>query len=156
MIRRATSEDVPAIRDLWNEVIRETTITFTSTPKSEAEIAAIVEDQPMFVALVDGTCRGFATYGPFRGGDGYAHTKEHAIYLGPAARGQGFGRALMDVLEADAKAEGVHSLIGGISAENAGGLAFHGALGFVEVGHVPEAGRKFGRLIDLVLMQKHL
>jgi len=51
---------------------------------------------------------------------------------------------------------GVHSLIGGISADNAGGLAFHARLGFVEVGRVAEAGLKAGRRIDLVLMQKRL
>ncbi|MBF9045217.1 GNAT family N-acetyltransferase [Rhodobacterales bacterium HKCCE4037] len=156
MIRRATAADVPAILALWNEVIAQTTITFTSTPKTEAQIAQIVEAQPVFVPVLEGQCRGFATYAQFRGGDGYARTMEHAIYLDAAARGHGFGRELLDAVQDHARGAGAHSLIGGISAENAGGLAFHMAMGFAEVGRIPEAGHKFGRYLDLVLVQKHL
>ncbi|MEX3014370.1 N-acetyltransferase family protein [Gymnodinialimonas hymeniacidonis] len=156
MIRRATSEDLPAVLALWNEVIRETTITFTSAPKTEDQIAKVLADQPVFVPEIDGVCCGFGTYGQFRGGDGYARTMEHAIYLNDAARGRGLGRALLEALKDSAREDGAQSLIGGISGENAGGLAFHAAMGFVEVGRVPEAGHKFGRYLDLVLMQKML
>ncbi len=156
MIRRATSEDLPVILALWNEVIRDTTITFTSAPKTEDQIAKVLADQPVFVPEIDGACVGFGTYGPFRSGDGYARTMEHAIYLSDAARGHGLGRMLLGALEDSARADGAHSLIGGISGENEGGLAFHAAMGFVEVGRVREAGHKFGRYLDLVLMQKRL
>ncbi len=156
MIRQATSSDVPAILTLWNEVIRDTTITFTSSPKTEDQIHHVVNSQPVFVPVDGDACCGFGTYSQFRGGDGYARTMEHAIYLSGAARGRGIGRALMAAIEDDARAAGTHSLIGGISAENEGGLAFHAAMGFVEVGRIPEVGHKFDRYLDLVLMQKHL
>lgn len=156
MIRRATAEDVPEILALWNEVIRDTTITFTSTPKTEAQIAKIVAEQPVFVPVLDGACCGFGTYGPFRSGDGYARTVEHAIYLGAAMRGRGLGRALMEAVETDARDAGLHMLIGGISGENSGGRAFHKAMGFAEVGWLPEVGYKFGRALDLILVQKAL
>ena len=156
MIRRATPDDLPAVLSLWNEVIRETTITFTSAPKTEDHIASVLASPPVFVPEIDGVCCGFGTFSQFRGGDGYARTMEHAIYLSDAGRGRGLGRALLDTLEESAREAGAHSLIGGISGENAGGLAFHAAMGFVEVGRVPDAGHKFGRYLDLVLMQKML
>ena len=156
MIRAATVEDVPAVLALWNEVIAETTITFTATPKTAEQIHGILETQPVFVPMVDGSAQGFATYGAFRSGDGYRHTQEHAIYLSAAARGHGFGRGLMTAVEDDARAAGARSLVAGISGENAGGLAFHRAMGFVERGHLPGVGHKFGRALDLVLMQKTL
>jgi phosphinothricin acetyltransferase len=156
MIRAATGADAADVLALWNEVIAKTTITFTSTPKSQAQIEAILTEQPVFMAVLDGACCGFATYGSFRAGDGYARTAEHAIYLGEGARGRGLGRGLMAAVEAHAQAEGVHMLVGGISGENAGGVAFHAAMGFVECGRLPEVGHKFGRYLDLIVMQKAL
>lgn len=156
MISRAEAEDLDGILTLWNEVIRDTTITFTSAPKTAAQIAAVIAEQPVFVARDGGQPVGFASYGQFRGGDGYRLTMEHSIYLTSEARGRGFGRGLLQVVEEDARAKGAHSLIAGISGENTSGIAFHGAMGFERVGLIPEVGHKFGRFLDLVLMQKCL
>jgi phosphinothricin acetyltransferase len=53
-------------------------------------------------------------------------------------------------------AAGAHQMIAGVSAENPDGIAFHARMGFAEIARVREAGCKFGRCIDLVLMQKFL
>ncbi|GAB5448248.1 GNAT family N-acetyltransferase [Gymnodinialimonas sp.] len=156
MISGAGADDVPAILALWNEVIAETTITFTSAPKTREAIAELVARQPVFLARDGAQTLGFATYAQFRGGDGYRLTQEHAIYLTERARGRGIGRALLVAVEDHAREAGNHSLIAGISGENAGGIAFHRAMGFETVGHLPQVGHKFGRYLDLVLMQKHL
>lgn len=81
---------------------------------------------------------------------------EHSIHLEPLARGQGLGRALMQAIETHALARGTHSMIAGVSGENATGIAFHAALGYRTVATLPESGFKFGRWLDLVLMQKFL
>jgi phosphinothricin acetyltransferase len=99
---------------------------------------------------------GFASYAQFRGGVGYRHTMEHTIILGPAARGRGLGRALMTAIEDHARAGGTHSLFAGVSAGNPEGRAFHAAMGFAETAVLPQVGYKFGRWLDLVLMQKFL
>ena len=99
---------------------------------------------------------GYACYFPFRSGPGYRHTKEHSIALLPEARGTGVGRRLMALLEDHARAREVHSLFAGVSGENPDGVAFHKAIGFAEVARLPEVGHKFGRWMDLVLLQKML
>lgn len=161
MIRPATPADIPAILAVWNPVIRDTTVTFSSAEKTPESLAAMIAarraaGQEFFVAEAAGAVLGLASYGQFRAGNGYAHAMEHTIILAPGARGRGLGRALMGRLEAHARAGGVHLMVGGISAENAPGIAFHAALGYAEAGRLREAGRKFDRWIDLVLMQKLL
>lgn len=157
MIRAATQADIPGILTLWNLAIRETLITFNSVEKTEQDVADALRDHDAFLVTErEGRIAGFAALFPFRAGSGYAHTKEHSIMLAPSARGQGVGRALMAKVEQRARDLGVHSIIACISASNPGAEPFHAAIGFVTVGRVAEAGRKFGQWHDLLLMQKRL
>ena len=161
MIRDATPADAAAIAAIWNPAIRDTAVTFNSAEKSLADIAGMIRDRQQaghafLVAEQDGTVAGFATYAQFRGGVGYARSMEHTVLLSPAARGKGFGRALMQAVEDHARAGGAHCLFAGVSAENPEGRAFHARLGFAEAAILREVGFKFGRYMDLVLMQKFL
>ncbi|MFT4962391.1 MAG: L-amino acid N-acyltransferase YncA [Paracoccaceae bacterium] len=158
ILRQAHPDDAPAICGIWNAVIRDTLVTFTSAEKTQAEIAAdILSRGPGFqVAEWDDQIIGFATYFPFRGGVGYAHTKEHTIQLSPKARGLGLGRSLMQKLEQAAINEQVHSLWAGVSSANPAGVTFHRRIGFSEIARLPEVGRKNGQWLDLTLMQKIL
>ncbi|GGL67833.1 GNAT family N-acetyltransferase [Wenxinia marina] len=157
MIRPATPADAAAIAAIWNHYIRETTVTFLPDEKTDADIrATLAADRGLFVHEGPDGVDGFARYFQFRGGAGYRHTCEHTVLLAPGTGGQGAGRALMAAVEDHARAGGVHALFAGVSAENPGAVAFHARIGFAEVARLPEVGRKFGRWIDLVLMQKFL
>lgn len=157
MIRPAEATDIPAIAAYWNPLIRTTTITFASEEKSPADLAQMIATRPWFFVAEDaGRVIGHATCAQFRGGDGYVHSHEHTIIVDPDAKGTGVGRALMARLEGAARGAGVHVMVAGISGENAAAIAFHAALGYVETGRMPQVGRKFGRWLDLVLMQKCL
>lgn len=161
MIRDARPADAGAIAAVWNPIIRDTDITFNPVEKTEAEIAALIDARQRaggaFLLAEDaGQALGFASYFQFRTGQGYARTMEHSVILAPEGRGRGLGRALMTALEAHARKRHMRMLIGAITATNAGSLAFHRRLGFVEVGRIPQAGWKFGRYHDLILVQKLL
>ncbi len=160
-IRDATAADVDAIAAIWNPVIRDTAATFNSQQKTPADIAQTIaarqaEGHAFLVATHGDRLLGFATYSQFRGGIGYARSMEHTIILSPRATGQGTGSRLMARLEHHARSAGAHCLFAGVSAENPAGLAFHARAGFAEVARLQQAGYKFGRYIDLVLMQKFL
>ena len=157
-VRPASQQDASAIAAIWNAEIRDGVSTFNSVERGAEEIASQIADAPKnwLVAEVDGQVVGFATLSQFRGGVGYRHSLEHTIYLAPKARGCDLGRALMQRIEQSAREQGTHVLIAAIGGENSDGIAFHAAIGFSETGRMPELGRKFGRWMDLVLMQKKL
>ncbi|MEM9268690.1 MAG: N-acetyltransferase family protein [Pseudomonadota bacterium] len=156
LIRTANHKDAAPIAGIWNPVIAETTITFTTEPKTEPGLHAWMDASPVWVAEDTGTIAGFCAYGPFRSGPGYADVVETTVFVAPAAQGTGLGRQLMSHLEHQAKAEGHAVLVAGISGENPNAVAFHQKLGFAHTATLPQIGRKFGRRIDLVLMLKTL
>lgn len=160
VIRPAVPADIPAIMAVWNPLIRDTTVTFSSEEKTAEGLAAMIAERRAagreFLVAEDGEILGLCSYAQFRAGNGYARTMEHTIILAPQAWGRGIGRALVTAIEAHAAAGGAHVMVAGVTGENAAGLAFHRALGYAEVGRMPATGFKFGRWLDLVLMQKYL
>lgn len=99
---------------------------------------------------------GFATYGRFRNHSGYDDTVEHTLHVREGSRGAGAGSELLEAIIERARTAGKHVIVAGVGAQNEGSLRFHRRHGFIEVGRMPEVGRKFGRRLDLVLMQRRL
>ena len=161
ILRAATEADIPAILALWNPLIQDSAVTFTTEEKTRPALAAEIAARGAGFVVAEtgaetgGRLAGFASFGPFRAGPGYRHTAEHTVILAEDTRGRGTGRALMTRLEEVAREQDIHALIGAVSGENAGAIAFHEALGFARVGLLPGVGRKFGRRMDLVLVLKH-
>jgi len=156
VIRPATAADAPAIAAIWNQIIRDTLVTFTTDEVTDAAIADRIANAPVLIAEDAGTCVGFATFGPFRSGPGYRFTAEHTIHLAPAARGRGLGRALLSELEDTARQNGLRHLIGAVSGANPEAAQFHTALGYSLVATLPEVGYKSGEWLDVLLFQKRL
>ncbi|MFC0284530.1 GNAT family N-acetyltransferase [Camelimonas abortus] len=161
IVRPASDRDAPAILDIFNWAVLETTSVWTETPVTLENRLAMMADRrargyPFLVAEVDGAVAGYASFGDFRHFDGYAATVEHSVYVAPRFHRRGVGRALMEPLVEAARACGKHVMVGAITADNEASIRLHEAFGFVRVGLMPEVGRKFGRWIDLLLMQKIL
>jgi L-amino acid N-acyltransferase YncA len=161
IIRPAEDLDLPAILEFWNAIIRDTTIIFSNEERTPQDLAALIAlrraaGREMLVAEAEGVVLGIATYDQFRSGPGYAQAMEHTVLLAPAARGRGTGRALMAAIEDHARERGAHTMVAAVDAANADGIGFQEAIGFRRVGYLHESGRKFGRWLDLVLLQKIL
>lgn len=163
-VRDAVDDDLPAIKALYNALIATTTVAWTDEPQTLRRRRAWFGRQqragyPTLVAEIEDRVVGFAAYGTFRGAGkwgGYRHTVEHTIHIDRGHWGAGVGRWLLEALIERARADGVHVMVGAISAENVESIRFHERLGFVEVARMPEVGRKFDRWLTLVLMQKIL
>jgi phosphinothricin acetyltransferase len=163
-IRTAESGDVPALTAIQNALLATTTYEWTETPHTEAERHEWLERQraaghPVLVAVDEGAVVGWAAYGDFRDSvkwPGYLPTVEHTVHVRDDQWGKGVGRLLMDGLAAHARAAGKRVMVGGIDSTNVDSIRFHERLGFVEVARLPGIGEKFGRRLDLVLMQRTL
>ncbi|WP_461208876.1 GNAT family N-acetyltransferase [Desulfocurvus sp. DL9XJH121] len=158
-IRDAVAADAAAIRDIYNHEVARTTVTWNETPVDEAGRAAWIAARqgaghPVLVAEgPDGEVLGYATYEEFRAFDGYRRTVEHSVYVREDCRGRGLGSALLAELIGRARGLGLHVMVAAVSADNQGSVRLHERLGFTQVGLMPEVGVKFGRWLDLVLLQ---
>jgi L-amino acid N-acyltransferase len=161
-VRPAGEADLPAITDLFNALVPVDATAWRDHLADTDEMATwwaqqAAAEHPVLVAETDGRLVGYATWTGFRGGDrfpGYRRTVEHTVHVDADQHGRGVGRALLEALVAEARRRDVHVLVGAIDSGNTGSLAFHRALGFAEVGRMPEVGRKFDRWLDLVLVQR--
>lgn len=161
MIRTAKAADAPALARLLNHWIEHTAVTFNPVPKTDNDIREMILSKAaaghaFLIAEADGQVIGQASYGQFRGGTGYGTCMEHSISLLPGTHGRGLGRALLTAVEDHARTGGAHQMIAAVSGENPQGRDFHTCMGYRHIATIPEAGFKFGRFIDLVLMQKFL
>jgi L-amino acid N-acyltransferase len=157
-IREANAGDVPAIAEIFNDAILNTTAVYFYEPVTELNRldwfkAKRAEGWPVFVADDDGRTVGFSSYGPFRPSPGYLHSVEHSIYVHPERRGQGIGKLLIPPLIESAKARNIHTMIAGIDSANAASFRLHQHFGFEQVAHFKEVGFKFDRWLDLLFMQ---
>jgi len=157
-IGEATEADLAAILAINDQAVVETTASWNHAPGSldsrKAWFAGMTaKADPVLVARLGDEVVGYAYWGPFRPSDGYLHTVENSVYVRKDLHGQGIGRKLMLDLIERARAKGLHAIVAGIGAENTGSIALHARLGFAEYGRMPQVGAKFGRWLDLVLMQ---
>ena len=163
-IRDAHDADVAAITAIQNAFIATEAIEWTDTPHTVGERAVWLAAQqadglPVLVATAaadDGEVVGWASFGPFRDSQkwpGYRLTVEHTIHVHRDHWGAGVGRTLMLALIHRATAMGLHVMVAAVDGKNDASIRFHERLGFREVARMPEIGTKFGRWLDLVLLQ---
>jgi phosphinothricin acetyltransferase len=157
-IRSAAEDDLADILRIYNQAIEKTTAVFEYRPhtlemRREWFKAKQAASLPVLVALESGAVLGFASYGPFRAWPAYKYSVELSVYVDESARGRGIGSVLVRSILESAHKQDLHVVMAGITADNAVSLRLHEKLGFVEVAHVREVGYKFGRWLDLKLLQ---
>ncbi|GLS00024.1 phosphinothricin N-acetyltransferase [Brevundimonas denitrificans] len=162
-LRDATEGDLPAITALYAREVAGGTATFETMPPSLEEMtqrfmAVRRHALPWLAADIDGVFAGYAYLSPFRPRPAYRYGVEVSIYIEAQARRRGVGRALLEALIARTRDRGLRHLIGAISDSDtsAASIALHRALGFREAGAYRQVGWKFGRWLDVTLMQLDL
>jgi len=157
LLRRAVESDSEAIRLIYNAEVLSSTATLDLVPRSVSDQAAWMSGHsgvyPVMVADDGGKVAGFSSLSAYRPRPGYATAVEDSVYVAEEYRGQGVGRLLLSGAVEAARSHGFHSVIGRIITEQVASIALHKACGFEIIGVEREVGRKFGRWLDVAVMQ---
>lgn len=158
IIRRAERSDVPAMREIFNEVLRNSNSIYREVEVSLEERYSWFDEKiehgfPIYGAYEGEKLLGYAGYGTWRAAQGYRKSVELTIYVDSANRGSGIGSKLMQTIIDDASSNGYHVMIGAIDSANQASIDFHKRFGFVESARMPEVALKNGEWLTLVFMQ---
>lgn len=160
VLRLARPDDADAIREIYNAEVLGSTVTFDLRPRSLTEQQEWLEERSGALAVVvaeeEGAVVGFASLSLYRDRPGYSTTVEDSVYIRQDRRGAGLGRALLTEIVDVATAQGFHTVMARIVGHHSASIELHGSLGFEVVGVEREVGRKFGKWLDVVLMQRML
>lgn len=158
-IRDAVEGDIAGITAIYNEAVAHTTAIWNATQVDAANRLSWLADRrragyPVLVAVdASGGVLGYASFGDWRAFEGYRHTVEHSVYVRADQRGAGVGYALMLALVERARHLGKHVMVGALESGNLASIRLHEKLGFEQVGHLKQVGTKFGKWLDLTLLQ---
>ena len=160
-VRLAERRDAEAIRTIYNVEVAESTATFDLVPRTLDDQVDWIDGHsgahPAIVATDEaGEVVGFGSLSPFKERPAYAPTVEDSVYVARDRRGQGIGRLLLDELLRLAREHGFHSVVARIVGHHEASIALHRACGFALLGTEREVGRKFGRWLDVIEMQRML
>lgn len=156
-LRLAAPHDAAAIAGIYNEAIRSTTATFDTEEKSPEDrrcwLADHDESHPVFIAEMEGEVAGYASLTKWSDRAAYRGTVESSFYVAERFRGQGLGRALKQKIIEEARRLGYHTLLARVAEGSEASMHLNIAFGFRHVGTMKEVGFKFGRWLDVHILQ---
>ena len=156
--RPAKLDDLNAITEIYNEAVLTTVASFDIEPKTAAEQKAWFANhgpkRPILVAELDGVVVGWASLSDWSHHDAYADTVEISLYVKEEFRRRGIGTRLLEAIVEEGEKAGIHTIIARITQGNEESIHLHESVGFEHIGVMREVGRKFGKLLDVYLMQK--
>ena len=159
LVQCSLPEHGSAILEILNAAIVSSTALYDYRPREPDSMVGWFEAKragrfPVWGAIDQADkLQGFATYGSFRAWPAYKYAVEHSVYVAHEQRGRGVGTALMKRLIQSAIEQELHTMVGGIDANNVDSVAFHEKLGFAHAGTIKQAGFKFQRWLDLAFYQ---
>ena len=162
LIRPSAATDLAALTDIYRWNVANGTGTFELEAPDRDEMsrrrdAVLANRLPWLVLESAGRVAGYAYANHFRPRPAYRFCVEDSIYLAEDAAGKGFGRLLLAELLARSESAGARQMLAVIGdAQNAASIGVHRSLGFEQVGVLKSSGWKFGRWLDVVIMQKAL
>lgn len=165
VVRPCFEQDLEQVSLIYAHHVITGTGTFEITPPGIVEMKArwtniVARGWPWLVACPhEDVTRivGFAYAAQYRDRPAYAHAFEDSIYVAPGWEQRGVGIACLASLLPELQQIDCRQVIAVIGdSQNAASIAVHAKAGFAHVGTLLNVGWKFGRWLDVVLMQREL
>ena len=157
LIRTAASSDLPAINNIYNFYVINSTCTYQEVPSSAHERRLWFESHgashPIIVAELHQQIVGYGALSPFHRRSAYRFTAENSVYVRDDMRGQGIGRELLLDLLDRARLLRFRAIIALVDAEQESSIRLHERHGFARCAHLKQVGYKFGRWLDVIYLQ---
>jgi len=161
-VRAAVPADLEQVAAIYAHYVTTSVATFEEIPPTAADWRRRLDDLagqnlPFLVAESGAVVGGYAYAAPWRPKPAYRHTVEDTVYVSPVRTGLGLGSALLGALLAQCERTGARQVIAIIADSGSdASMALHRRFGFAQAGRLSGVGRKHGRWIDTVLMQRQL
>ena len=153
----ATLEHLESITDIYNEAVLNSTATFDTELKSIEEqrlwFNEHTDKYPILAAEENNIIVGWASLSRWSGRCAYADTAEISIYIKDDFRGKGIGTILLQKIIEKGRKEGLHTVLARIAEGSEASIRLHEKAGFEYIGVMKEVGKKFGKLLDVHMMQ---
>ena len=158
IIRKATLDDLAAITEIYNEAVLQTEATFDFEPKTVEQRKPWFSDHdsrhPILVAEQDGLVVGWTSLSKWSDRRGYSDTAEVSLYVKKENQRGGIGRQLLEAIIEEGRKVGLHTVIAQIAGSNQPSIGLFKSEEFEQVGFLKEVGRKFGKLLNVCIMQR--
>ena len=156
----ARVEDAEAMRAIYNLEVETSTVTFDLVARTASEqrawLAARAGAHSALVAVEAEEVIGFAALSPYKERPAYSTSVEDSVYVHRDHQGRGVGRLLLGTLVDAAQTSGFHAMFARIVGGHEASIRLHESHGFEIIGTEREVGRKFGKWLDVVVMQRLL
>ena len=149
---------MPDITSIYNEAILQTIATFDTEPKTTEEMKTWVkkhgQNHPLIVAELKGLVIGWASLIEWSDRCAYSETAEISLYVKKEHQGSGIGRKLLQKIMQEGQKTGLHTVVARIAEGNERSIDLFKSERFENIGVMKEVGKKFGKRLDVYLMQK--
>ena len=157
-IRKATLDDIDQITEIYNEAILKTNATFDNQPKTIEEQKTWFKNHgpknPILVAEQDNIVVGWAALSEYSDRCAYSNTAEISLYVFKKYQKKGIGKKLLEAIIKEGEKTNLHAIIARITEGNEASIRLHESAGFFHIGVMKEVGFKFGKLLDVYIMEK--
>jgi phosphinothricin acetyltransferase len=162
-VRPSVEDDIGAIAAIYGHHVLHGTGSFETEPPGAEEMRRrradiVARGLPHLVAEDGGgAVLGYAYASAYRPRAAYRNTAENSVYVRHDLIGRGVGRLLLAELLTQCEALGVRQMVAVVGdSANLASVRLHEAFGFRLVGTLNSVGRKHGRWLDTVLLQRAL
>jgi len=149
---------LPDITSIYNEAILQTIATFDTEPKTTEEMKTWARKHdrrhPLIVAELKGLVIGWASLIEWSDRCAYSETAEISLYVKKEHQGSGIGRKLLQKIMQEGQKTGLHTVVARIAEGNERSIDLFKSERFENIGVMKEVGKKFGKRLDVYLMQK--